>query len=146
MLIVSTVPLIAALALVIANPLRFPRTIVLDGDEIRFPAGRAWRRVPVAEIAGVGLVKTPRWGWGVVVWRIDGRHVWCGGVGLSAGGGDPARSRLADVARQLHGYVLAGQAPDGPLSVMARQAHADLHPPEYLAVWDPATDSARSLS
>ena len=141
--------LLVALGIFVANPRRLLRTITVTNDARLLPAPRGWRRVAVAEVAGVGLGRQTRarrsrsGTWGLMLWRTDGSHAWIAGVGLQTGAPDPGGTTVARVTRQLHARILAAQGAQGPLEVTARQRHPALGRFSAVSdVWDPTTGRA----
>jgi hypothetical protein len=122
---------VAGLAVVLArSPRLLSRTILVTPSMALLPV-RRFRPIPIAEIAGVGLVlqRNPRNGlpggnWALAIWRQDGSIAYTGGLQRRAQIKDPTHSRIADAARQLHDVVRSRQGPDGVLSRRHLQRHA----------------------
>jgi len=136
--IAGAVALTVVSIMLLRNPRRALRTIDITPTDLLLPSGPRWRRVPVAEVSGVGLGAATTGGWGIMIWRIDGTHTRMAGPGLATRDVEPGRSPVAGMAREIHARILELQGPNGPLLTRAQQRQPDLDPDTRISrLWDP---------
>lgn len=135
--------------ILLRNPRIINRTILVDAQTLVMPA-RRFGAIPTVDVAGVGLVRlrnprngAPAGSWAVAVWRSDGSIAYAGGLQRRPQVVDPATSRAAEAARQLHDAVVRLQGANGLLARSEMQRHASFTPYEqFTATWDPVQRGA----
>jgi hypothetical protein len=153
-LLLGLVPIAVVLSLLFAwwivAVIRCPRIVsakvVITPEELLLPLRGKHGRVPLGDIAGVGLGlhqkgRVARGGaWRFVVWRSDGSYEQVVGDQKKGEWESPERTRTGMCALGVYGFVLAHQGPEGQLAQRALQHHAHFSAYSgFTRVWDPAT-------
>ena len=132
------------------NPRTIGGSILVDATSVVMPA-RRFGAIPTSDVAGVGLVRlrNSRSGaaagsWAVAVWRSDRSLAYAGAFQRSAQVADPASSRAAAAALQLHDAIAGFQGANGLLIREEMQRHASFGPYEpFTGTWDPIPPGAQ---